>query len=68
MPGGHTSGSNGNGSNGNKKKRDSERGIGSLTKGARRNMIKEQASLKFGTPLPARGACEHYRRSYRWLR
>ena len=24
--------------------------------------------LKKGSPLPGRGACDHYRRSFRWLR
>ncbi|KAL8305845.1 hypothetical protein RB597_003471 [Gaeumannomyces tritici] len=28
----------------------------------------EKLGLRAGEPLPARGACEHYRKSYRWFR
>ncbi|KLU86356.1 hypothetical protein MAPG_05370 [Magnaporthiopsis poae ATCC 64411] len=28
----------------------------------------ENLGLRAGEPLPARGACEHYRKSYRWFR
>jgi hypothetical protein len=67
MPGGGSSSSNISKKKA-QQKRDNELGIGNLTKGSRRNMLREQAGLKVGTPLPAKGACEHYRRSYRWLR
>jgi hypothetical protein len=35
---------------------------------AAKNRVKEQALLKLGTPLPNKGACKHYKRSYRWMR
>ncbi|KAK3295151.1 uncharacterized protein B0H64DRAFT_321614 [Chaetomium fimeti] len=36
------------------------------TTGPRRRQ--ERLGLRAGEPLPARGACSHYRRSYRWFR
>lgn len=36
------------------------------TTGPRRRQ--ERLGLHAGEPLPARGACVHYRRSYRWFR
>ncbi|KAI2610121.1 uncharacterized protein GGS25DRAFT_246685 [Hypoxylon fragiforme] len=36
------------------------------TSGPRKNQ--EKLGLHAGEPLPARGACAHYRRSYRWFR
>jgi hypothetical protein len=29
---------------------------------------KNAMQLKAGSPLPAKGTCKHYKRSYRWLR
>ncbi|KOS22796.1 Uncharacterized protein ESCO_003870 [Escovopsis weberi] len=36
--------------------------------GMRRRQQQERLGLHAGEPLPGRGACEHYRKSFRWFR
>lgn len=34
----------------------------------KKKSAKDAVALKPGTPLPLQGACEHYKKSYRWFR